>query len=443
MEILKKMRACVMLCLSVIILTACSTFSPVSIGMEDGTVSETVVGTSGKENVVFRIGTASQWLLKQISEYNQQSEEFEVILDVCDLKDDISVFRERTSIELSTGKGADIYETYAFTNLDATPCIEKGCFADMTEYLNGKSEILSRLIELHRTEKGIYAVPVSFTIDTMYTNQKIPCDQKEWNYGAAFRLANASGAEYLCHKPFGWTDKDTGMAALSLFGGGNGQYEEFVNSATGECYFNSPEFVSLLEFINEHLDYTKQTEESDVLFHAGAIQNFLSLYAHDFTGEMKNGDYYGYPTKDGGTNYLLVRTFYVNEKSEHKDGVYDFFDFLLSKEQQEKMVKEVDGEFPVRADVLKDSWEIAKKEILIDSVPTDFNGNPLYEKRLFTDEEEALFWEILEHSKLYAYSTMLEDIVQEEVIQYFEGKITAQDAAKLIQNRVQLYLDEK
>ena len=38
---------------------------------------------------------------------------------------------------------------------------------------------------------------------------------------------------------------------------------------------------------------------------------------------------------------------------------------------------------------------------------------------------------------------MLEDIVQEEVIQYFEGKITAQDAAKVIQNRVQLYLDEK
>ena len=106
------------------------------------------------------------------------------------------------------------------------------------------------------------------------------------------------------------------------------------------------------------------------------------------------------------------------------------------------MVKEVDGEFPVRADVLKDSWEIAKKKKLIDSIPTDFNGTPLYEERLLTEEEEALFWEILEHSKLYAYSTMLEDIVQEEVIQYFEGKITAQDAAKLIQNRVQLYLDE-
>ena len=83
-----------------------------------------------------------------------------------------------------------------------------------------------------------------------------------------------------------------------------------------------------------------------------------------------------------------------------------------------------------------------KEKKLIDSIPTDFNGKPLYEERLLTEEEEALFWEILEHSKLYAYSTMLEDIVQEEVIQYFEGKITAQDAAKLIQNRVQLYLDE-
>ena len=148
---MKKICAFFMLNLSVIILTACSSFSPGSIGMENGTVSETVVGTSGKENVVFRIGTASQWLLKQISEYNQQSDDFEIIPDVCDLQDDISVFRERTSIELSTDKGADIYETYAFTNLDATPCIEKGCFADMTEYLNGKSEILSRLIELHRT----------------------------------------------------------------------------------------------------------------------------------------------------------------------------------------------------------------------------------------------------------------------------------------------------
>lgn len=332
MKKLKNTCAFFMLHLSVIILTACSSFSPGSTGMQDGIVPETVVGTSGKESVVFRIGVPHQWLLKQISEYNQQSENFEIVLDMCDLKDDISVFRERTAIELSTGQGADIYETYAFTNLDAASCIEKGCFADMTEYLSGKSEILGRLIELHRTEKGIYAVPVSFTIDTMYTNQKIPCEQSEWNCNAAIRLANASGAEYLCQKPFGWTDKDTGMAALSIFGGGNGQYDEFVNLATGECNFNSPEFIRLLEFINEHLDYTKQTEESDVLFHAGAIQNFLSLYAHDFTGEMKKGDYYGYPTKDGGTNYLLVRTFYVNEKSEHKDGAYDFFDFLYRRD---------------------------------------------------------------------------------------------------------------
>ena len=60
------------------------------------------------------------------------------------------------------------------------------------------------------------------------------------------------------------------------------------------------------------------------------------------------------------------------------------------------------------------------------------------------DDEEELFFSMLEGNLIYDNRiSVISDIVYEETAPFFEGKKTAEEVAKIIDNRVQLYLDEK
>lgn len=65
-----------------------------------------------------------------------------------------------------------------------------------------------------------------------------------------------------------------------------------------------------------------------------------------------------------------------------------------------------------------------------------------YQPRVMTDEEEEIFWEMLDNS-VYEQSNDIELIIYEEIPAFFDGNKTAEEVAKIIDNRVQLYLDEK
>ena len=58
------------------------------------------------------------------------------------------------------------------------------------------------------------------------------------------------------------------------------------------------------------------------------------------------------------------------------------------------------------------------------------------------EEEEALFWEML-NNPLYNYNyNPIREIVDEETQPFFDGEKTAEEVAKVIDNRVQIYLYE-
>ena len=51
---------------------------------------------------------------------------------------------------------------------------------------------------------------------------------------------------------------------------------------------------------------------------------------------------------------------------------------------------------------------------------------------------------MMEGDLIYDYrASVISDIVYEETAPFFEGKKTAKEVARIIDNRVQLYLDEK
>lgn len=135
-------------------------------------------------------------------------------------------------------------------------------------------------------------------------------------------------------------------------------------------------------------------------------------------------------------------SFYINAASPHTEGALDFIGYLLEEEQQRRMVLGF-GHFPVKQELLTRMWTEAKEEVLGDMV---YEKNDIqYAPRLMTDEEEQIFWEMLESSPpiYYKWQNEIWDIVEEEATPFFCGDKPAEEAARAIDNRVQLYLDER
>ena len=66
-----------------------------------------------------------------------------------------------------------------------------------------------------------------------------------------------------------------------------------------------------------------------------------------------------------------------------------------------------------------------------------------YEYSGLTDEQVELLYFMLEHAQPdNFYAKDIQDIVEEELTPYFAGEKTAEEAVRILHNRVQLFLEE-
>ena len=161
---------------------------------------------------------------------------------------------------------------------------------------------------------------------------------------------------------------------------------------------------------------------------------------------MELPSYIGYPTNQGGRHKLFCKSYAINNASKHKDGALDFLSFLLSDEQQRLSFNQKEG-FPLQKSVLTKLWEEAlQKPYTTDDEYTKTIGYEsqgiYYEPRKMKEEEAAIFWEMLNNPLYYYYYNPIQEIVAEETQPFFDGKKTAEEVAKVIDNRVQIYLYE-
>ncbi|MCM1091687.1 MAG: hypothetical protein NC413_12650 [Muribaculum sp.] len=137
----------------------------------------------------------------------------------------------------------------------------------------------------------------------------------------------------------------------------------------------------------------------------------------------------------------------LSARSENEAGAWDFAWYYLTEEYQ----KSLEIDLPVRKDLFEEwAGEETRRSYYMDE-----NGERVeYDLTLYRNGEEIvvppLDQEQLDELIAYVESVTeipFEDknimvIINEEMGAYFAGQKTAEMTAKLIQNRVQLYLDE-
>ena len=150
----------------------------------------------------------------------------------------------------------------------------------------------------------------------------------------------------------------------------------------------------------------------------------------------------GYPGWNGAENVMqTMDAFAINSASEHKEGAWDFLEFLLSEEMQNR----ISWEFPVR----KDSFEryMANSYRSAENECKEFNYSYGEFLQQATQEDFDTIREMLD-SAVYRYpgssysSNPLRVILEEEAQMYYAGDATLEETVKKIQSRATLWLNE-
>ena len=222
----------------------------------------------------------------------------------------------------------------------------------------------------------------------------------------------------------------------------------FIDWENHTCNFESDLFLQVLEMtaernVREHtnLDIDQEFENAakvadgvylaDVIY-GGGISIYACLMEY-YGGEAR---LVGIPTEDGSGNVLECYGFLVvNAKSEHLEEAMDFLRFYYGKEFQSGVERNV-----LRKDVLRERVvpDAAGGDYEIDTatnmtVPLKKDGSSYVDDYIvFMDSCRAELWG----------TETVKAIIQEEAEVYFERAQTAEQAARNIQNRVQLYLEE-
>ncbi len=365
------------------------------------------------------------------------------------LKDTIT----RMNNDITSGNMPDIL--LGTTELDLTSYAAKGLFADISKLIEedeelDESDYLTNVFEAYKVDGKLYYVLPRFYVNTFLTNSDVVGKKNTLTLDELKALL----AEREDRVAFEYVTQEQFLNLMLTFNG-----TDFVDPAKGTCNFNSPEFISLLEFaktlpteINYDEDgeddyYTRYTSGKYLMcqFHIGDFSN-MSYYQNGLLGGKAN--YTGFPNQEDSTSVMSAyEAFAISQKSPNKDGAWAFLRQYLTKDYQET----VKGGLPVMTSV----FEEKSKDCMSRPYWTDENGEKVeYDNTIWINNEEVIIPPLnqeqcdelvsfIKSVDKVSYSNQdIQNLVLEDAAAFFNGQKSAQEVATIIQSRVQIFVDE-
>lgn len=433
-----------------------------------------------KSKVILRVAALDvpEFLYNAITLFNRENETYQVVVDdysVYFYDESIASPKEQFDRDIMSGytPALVLVSGMIYANLDTYT--DKDFFADLSPYLDETDIDLLGSIESSFASGGaIYTLPVNFRANTLVAKKSTvdnsPLDGS-LTLDRLYEIADSlEDGEALF--------SDTIYSNLLRFAS-----SDFVDYANETVSFDNAEFVRLLEFYSDIGSYTDTSlGRIDTGFGYHQVVGDTLLPAFD-EGRLKfinlrmlNLDAYlimkfmfgddislcGYPSNTGGA---LVEGYYslaICDRSELKDGAFEFIKFMLSDEVQTSGANTAEG-IPVTVSALKqvlgyDEIYVMPEEdrdFITGELSTTFvfyrlrevdENNPytggLPHMTLTEADKEAILNFFDQPSSRLTSDNKLWNIIDEEYSAYLGGSITVDEAAERIQNRASIYIAE-
>ncbi len=363
-------------------------------------------------------------------------------------------YSERLNTELMVGKGPDIICGFGYYTKDY---MDKGLMVNMDEMIKTDEEFhindyYSSVIDGSRYNDCLYTLPLTYLFDCFVANEKL-LEEKgieisdDWTWKDFYDIAQKinegpSDTEYFLFPQLinSWLPLN-----LMIFQ----DIDYYVDKDKKIARFNTPEFIDVLkmyESIKEQGLIHPDIEESSLIQSPGSIDasNILFYYnsgtsinygASDWLGEIFKNGFRILPVPKGihtGTRYFEGQNLYINKSTKYKDECWEFIKYLLSEEMQKQLAERNDYVINKKAE------DYALKNL------RDYQlQNPKQFKHIIKDEEVEQLRNVINNGlNTSRFYDELGTIIEEEIRDFMDNKKSAEETAKGIQNKVQLYLNE-
>jgi len=393
-------------------------------------------------------------LIQEVMEFNRTNPHYQIeIINYLDEADgDFEAAEMRHSLDMITGNAPDIIiyrplrEDISDFMVDLYTLIDSDPELDRTDFF-------PNILRVYESPAGTLPfIGNSFSISTMITMRDTADKILPLTFDSVIRQVEETSAQHV----FGERLSRESFFFDSLYYSGN----YFIDWDNNRAYLDSEDFITLLE-IAAHLpgswDVYEMFLESDGTwesslaeyeqfrngeqllrsFHLGSLRLFRETWA--FLGDIVA---VGMPTGTGGQHaiYKALSSVGIYAGSQNHDAAWSFVRSFLTFDSA------IHPELPLRIDKF-DAHITAMMTPRIaggEEQPIQAWHYPNLNLYAMTEEEAAILREIIDTADLrLQYDHTIGAIIQEVLDDFFNGLRTAEDTARIIQNRVQTVLNER
>lgn len=417
---------------------------------EEYVLLEKVRDENQQEKVVleFALTLPSPFLREAVVDFNKQSSDCRIELREPAKGESFADFQTRIQMEVSSGGGPALLSDV----MDMRDAAQKGFLRDMTEdFTEQKGDILENVWALGEVDGVTYGISYNFGVNALVTSADIVGEKKNWTPEEMMDCVSASGAE----AAVGLADSTELFLIMTLYGGQEGR---LIDWKQGKSNLNGGEAAEILAFAGAYED-TGTAEDIGIRLAEGKVLasevSITYLQQAQFWEALFQGRevYIGYPVEDGGNgNIVWSSTISVNQACEYPEGAIAFLKYLLAEETQDELAQKAcvlgmgSSGFPARAEALEQMFLYAEDEQEASPYmhnPASFGGFEYINEPLGAESTEKLRELLLNARPAPEAAGIVGSILSEETPAYFSGQKTAQEVCGIMQNKVQLYLDER
>ena len=399
------------------------------------------------------------WDLRNaIINFNRTSQTYRIkVTDYSEFNtdDDWSIGLTRLTTDIIAGNIPDILD---LDNMPFHQYVARGLLVDFYPLIDSdpelnRSDFMESVFRTAEVNGGLYRMFPSFYISTLVGSPDVLGPQPGWNMEEFIAVLNANPQADI---PLGqWLTRDNFFLYNVIL-----NLDQYINWATGEVFFNTGEFAQLLEFSTrfpDSLDYDNMEwfDENELvatgrqIVSMAWIQEFSSIqnYIRTFGGEVV---YKGFPTESRrGSSLQIGSALAITSSCKSVEGAWEFLRIFLTADWQRENISWM---FPTNKTIFNEMVERAMTAeedhyygVAVPAPRFDMPGIDMWSPPPpLTQAEINQVIDLIESvSGIVNYEETLINIIQEGAQDFFSGRGSAQDAARVIQNRVSIYIAEQ
>lgn len=335
--------------------------------------------------------------------------------------------------------------------------MDKGVLLNLNEFIEAdeevsKEDMAPNVLALGSQGDDTYVLTANFMVYTMAMKGSLVPDSGTITLEELKQLEAQYGN---IHAFQDYTREDLLRVAIEM------NYSEFLDVETGKCEFNTPGFYELLEYAKtypEEIDWESMDEDYWMDYETAIRDNrtliqYFTIGGFNGIGYTEQGQFgeevafVGFPGNEGvtGVIYPYIQMA-ISSDCECPEEAWEFMRQFYTYEGQ----KETYG-LPLNLKVMDEFMAQAQEK----PYWTDEEGNKVeYDETYWIGDTEIIIEPltaeraqeikdyVLSVEDIYYYDDSIIDIIVEEAAPFFAGQKTAEQAADIIQSRVQIYVNE-